>query len=137
MRVQVRVGTRRQYTYPDVVAVCGAVELTTDDLQDTLLNPTVIIEVLSPSTEAYDRGKKFTRYQTLESLQEYVLISQDSSQIDRYLRQPDNKWLLTVMQSSEGQIELTSIGCALKTADVCRNVKFDTSEGGEGADDGG
>ncbi|MEZ4670685.1 MAG: Uma2 family endonuclease [Anaerolineae bacterium] len=134
MRVQVRVGARRQYTYPDVVVVCGAVELAGDDFQDTLLNPTVIIEVLSPSTEAYDRGKKFTRYQTLESLQEYILIAQDSIQIDRYLRQPDKQWLLLSTQSGEGEIELPSIGCTVRAPEVYRNVKFDEAASEEYAD---
>lgn len=97
----------------------------------------MIIEVLSPSTEAYGRGRKFTRYQSLESLQEYILIAQDSIQIDRYLRQPDNQWLLSVLQVNDGEMELTSIGCKLSAKDVYRNVVFDSVVGDEGEEGDG
>ena len=82
------------YTYPDVTVVCGKAEFE-DRSEDTLLNPTVLIEVLSPSTEAYDRGAKFEFYRTLESLTDYLLISQSKPIIEHFTRQPDDRWLLS------------------------------------------
>jgi Uma2 family endonuclease len=82
--------------------------------------------VLPDSTEAYDRGEKFRRYRALASLQEYILISQKQTQIERYVRQPDNKWLLAdEVQAANGSLELASIGCALAAADVYRRVEFE------------
>lgn len=122
--MRVRVGKRRQYTYPDMTIVCGK-PVFADDQKDTLLNPTVIIEVLSPSTEAYDRGDKFMLYRTLESLQEYILISQNRIHIERYVRQPDNHWLLSEIQQLDSSIELTSVGCTLVAADIYEQLNFD------------
>lgn len=112
------------YVYPDIAVVCGEAQLEDEHL-DTLLNPTVIIEVLSPSTESYDRGKKFEHYRALESLQEYLLVSQEQAHIERYIRQEDG-WLLTEAKGMEASIELSSIGCALTLADVYDKVTFDT-----------
>jgi Uma2 family endonuclease len=112
------------YVYPDIAVVCGEAQLEDEHL-DTLLNPTVIIEVLSPSTETYDRGKKFEHYRALESLQEYLLVSQEQAHIERYIRQEDG-WLLTEAKGMEASIELSSIGCALTLADVYDKVTFDT-----------
>lgn len=123
--MRVRVIPGRHYAYPDVVIVCGSIRLVNDGHGDTLANPTVIIEVLSPSTEAFDRGKKFTRYREIESLQEYVLIAQDHMQIERFVRQPDNQWLLADVQAADGSVKLTSIDCVLTAADVYENVQFD------------
>ena len=91
MRVQVN--DRRLYTYPDISIACPPEWA--DARHETLLNPIVIIEVLSPSTESYDRSKKFEHYLNLDSLQEYVLIAQDQARIERYLRQPSGEWLFT------------------------------------------
>lgn len=126
--IRVRLLPGRYYAYPDVTVVCGAVQLVSDEYRDILLNPTVIIEVLSPSTEAYDRGEKFARYRALESLQEYVLIAQDRAQIERYARQPNNDWVLSETQRLDGVIPLRSIGCELAAAAVYRNVQFDAGE---------
>lgn len=90
MRVKVRTG--RLYTYPDMVVACGEPEFTKEG---TLLNPVVITEVLSPSTEIYDRGKKFQYYQEIESLREYILVSQDEPHIEHFHRQDNNAWLYT------------------------------------------
>lgn len=87
-----RLRVQKNYVYPDVLVVAHK-PLLEDQYQDTLLNPTVIIEVLSPSTEQYDRGKKFHNYRTLDSLQEYLLISQNTQRIEHYLRQQNNAWL--------------------------------------------
>ena len=81
------------YTYPDISALCGRPQFE-DAHQDTLLNPSLIVEVLSESTESYDRGAKFAHYRTIPSVQEYVLISQTERRVERFVRQPDNKWLM-------------------------------------------
>lgn len=120
MRVRV---SSKVYTYPDIVVVCGE-EKFIDDEVDTLLNPTLIIEVLSPSTEQYDRSGKFQNYQLLESLQEYLLISQDHARIERYLRQENNEWLLTNAIGLEAVLELPSIQCTLPLSDVYEKVEF-------------
>ena len=96
------------YTYPDVSVVCSEPQFE-DPAADTLLNPVVIIEVLSPSTERYDRGKKFQHYRMLGSLQEYVLIAQDSYRIERFTRQPDDNWLLADAAEIGATLQLTSI----------------------------
>jgi Uma2 family endonuclease len=91
-------------------------------------NPNLIIEVLSPTTEAYDRGKKFKHYSQIDSLQEYVLISQDTPRIERFLRQEAGKWEYEDVRGLEGIIELSSIECSLKLADVYRKIDFTEEE---------
>lgn len=113
------------YTYPDITIVCGT-EQFEDDTEDTLLNPTIIIEVLSPSTEKYDRGKKFQHYRTIFSLREYILISQDDYQIERFTRQADNTWVFSEATGREKTIELTTIQCQLLLEDVYEKVEFTT-----------
>ena len=111
------------YTYPDVVAVCGDPRLT-DDHADTLVNPTFLAEVLSPTTEAYDRGRKFEHYRTVESLQEYLLVAQDRIHMDLYTRQPDGTWLLREASRLEDSVELKSIGCHLLVSDIYERVNL-------------
>jgi Uma2 family endonuclease len=122
--MRVKVQATGLYTYPDVVAVCHAVQFE-DDWQDTLLNPTLIVEVLSESTEGYDRGKKFAHYRKLESLQEYVLIAQDTDHIEHYIRQPNQQWLLTESDRLLETIFLPSIDCQLVMADVYDKVEVE------------
>ncbi|QTA84552.1 Uma2 family endonuclease [Desulfonema magnum] len=110
------------YTYPDVMVVCGE-EKFGDEKQDTLLNPDVIIEVLSDSTESYDRGKKFENYRKLDSLREYVLISQNSRKIEKYARTEKRQWLLTESDEKNPTIILESIGCELKLSEVYDKIE--------------
>jgi Uma2 family endonuclease len=110
-----------RYTYPDVVIAC-AEEQFEDEYRDTLLNPGVIIEVLSDSTEAYDRGKKFEEYQRLASLAEYVLIAQDRYSVERYVRQDQRTWIYSAFQSPEDVVPLSTIGCQLALQDVYTKV---------------
>ena len=110
------------YFYPDVVVICGEPRAE-DDNFDILLNPTLIVEVLSPSTEAYDRGEKFEHYQQIASLKEYVLISQDNVHVEQY-RRHGQRWLLTEFWEIEEVLSLLSIGCELRLQDVYRRVKF-------------
>lgn len=116
------------YTYPDAVIVCGGPRLE-DSHRDTLLNPTVIFEVLSPSTEAYDRGKKFGFYQQIESLKEYVIVSQDEILVEQYLREENpDRWSLTSMRSPEDELQLSTGDCRLKLSDIYQNVDFDQTK---------
>jgi Uma2 family endonuclease len=121
--MRVRVTPTGLYTYPDVVIVCGEPQFA-DDTFDTLLNPTVIIEVLSESTEAYDRGQKFEQYRSLESLAEYMMISSQRVSAELFARQPDGRWLLTARSRLEDSIELQSVGCHLALADLYEKVDF-------------
>jgi len=115
--MRVKVSPTGMYTYPDVVAVCGKVQLE-DAKSDTLLNPTVIVEVLSKSTEGYDRGTKFAHYRRLESLQEYLLVAQDAVHLEHYVRQGDGRWLLSEANRLDDAIHLPSIDCRLSLAAV-------------------
>lgn len=108
------------YTYPDIAVTCGE-ERFTDDHTDVLLNPLVIFEILSSSTEAYDRGRKFEHYQQIESLAEYVLVAQDALRLEHYLRQASG-WLYTDVRGVEGVLELPAIACRLRLIDVYRRA---------------
>jgi Uma2 family endonuclease len=119
--MRVRVPSTRFYTYPDIVVVCDEPHLE-DDYLDTLLNPTLLVEVLSESTERYDRGKKFGLYRTIESLNEYLLVTQDEYKIEQFVKQPDGRWLLADYRSLEEVIELTSIQCRLELKEVYDKV---------------
>jgi Uma2 family endonuclease len=119
--MRIRVAATGLYTYPDVVVVCGEPQLA-DDSFDTLLNPTLIVEVISPSTEGYDRGKKFAHYRTIESLAEIVLVSQERVEVERYSRQPEGGWLLLEANRLEDRLPLPSIGCELSLAAIYKRV---------------
>ena len=125
MRVQV--GATGLYTYHDASVVCGRAEFT-DQQKNTLRNPTVVFEVLSPTTESYDRGAKFGHYRTLESLTDYVLISQDEARVEHYGRQPADKWLLSVYNGLEAVALLPTIGCDLPLDDVYDKVELPPAE---------
>lgn len=128
--MRVKVSPTGLYTYPDLVVAC-ADRAFEDSEVDTLLNPTLISEVLSESTEAYDRGKKFAHYQKLESLREYVLVAQNRVSVDHYLRQGD-QWILTTLENLADTLELTTIGCRVPLKDIYDRVEFplDDSERG-------
>ncbi|MCC6617143.1 MAG: Uma2 family endonuclease [Anaerolineae bacterium] len=121
MRVKTRSGL---YTYPDISVVCGERQFN-DDKPPSLLNPIVIVEVLSPSTESYDRGDKFHHYRSIPSFREYVLISSTRQQIEHWARQPDDSWRIAVVDAANGAIELASVGCKLTLADVYVDVVFE------------
>jgi Uma2 family endonuclease len=114
------------YTYPEVVAVCGEARFQDDDV-DTLLNPTMIVEVLSPTTESYDRGRKFGHYRQLTSLREYVLVAQDQVMVERFTRQGD-EWLLTEFNSLNASLRLASIGCEVPLREIYARVEFPGAE---------
>lgn len=109
------------YTYPDVTGVCGEPRFEDAEL-DTLLNPTLVIEILSPTTEGYDRGKKFAHYRTIESLREVVLISQEEPRVESFSHQADGHWVLSEAVRLDETVALASIGCELRLADVYERV---------------
>ncbi|HEV7377579.1 MAG TPA: Uma2 family endonuclease [Pyrinomonadaceae bacterium] len=122
--MRVKVSPTGLYTYPDVVIVCG--EPIFDDTQrDTLLNPTVLVKVLSKSTASYDRGEKFEHYRKLDSLAEYLVIAQNKYHVEHYIRQPDNRWLLSETDDIRETNHLSSIECDLALADIYDKVEVD------------
>jgi Uma2 family endonuclease len=121
--MRVKVNLAGLYTYPDVVAVCDKPRFD-DEQKDTLLNPIVIIEVLSDSTADYDRGTKFELYRKLESLVEYVLVAQDKCHIEHHVRQANNQWLLSETSDLQETIELSSIQCHLALSEVYDKIEI-------------
>jgi Uma2 family endonuclease len=112
------------YSYPDLLVVCGELKFH-DEHRDVLLNPSVIIEVLSSTTEAFDRGEKWTRYQTwLPELSDYLLVSQSKPQIEHFHRQASGEWLYSLVNSLEGTLSLKSINCTLQLTEVYDRVVF-------------
>ena len=118
--MRIHIPTTGLYTYPDIAALCGEPRFEDDQL-DVLLNPDLIIEVLSPSTEAYDRGAKFDHYRSIETLQTYMLIAQDRAHVEQFERQ-ESGWLLTVTKGLEASVRLEAISCELALADVYERV---------------
>lgn len=112
------------YTYPDISVVCGKPQLLPDANPDTLTNPILIVEILSSSTENYDKGAKFDNYRSLESLGEYVLVSQDAKKVIRYTKQTNGSWILMDIIGDKTEIELSSIQCALAMEDIYDKVEF-------------
>jgi Uma2 family endonuclease len=121
--MRVRVSATGLNAYPDVIAVCRKPRFL-DAQQDTLLNPDLVIEVLSPSTEAYDRGRKFEQYKAIESLREYLLVASDRVHADLYTRQVDGRWLLTSADRMEDSLVLESVGAQLTIADLYEKVEL-------------
>jgi len=121
--MRVKIEKANIQTYPDLSVVCGDIQLT-EDSPPAILNPSLIIEVLSPSTESYDRGKKFSFYRQLATLQEYVLVSQDDAHIERFVRKSEDRWELSEAQGFDASITLSTIDCPLFLADVYENVAF-------------
>lgn len=119
--MRVKVSATGKYTYPDVVVACEP-ELFDDAENDTLLNPVVIIEVLSASTEAYDRGKKFEQYQQIASLTEYILVAQEPYRIEQYVRRSDKEWRYSEYHVAEDVIKISVIGCEIALKDVYAKV---------------
>lgn len=111
------------YTYPDALVICGSLELVPGH-DDMVTNPTLIVEVLSDSTEAYDRGKKFAHYRMLPSFAEYVLISQKEPLVEVFFRQGDGTWQLTPVRGRDASVRLQSLGVELRLAEIYERVEF-------------
>jgi Uma2 family endonuclease len=122
--MRVKAPAARSYVYPDVVAVCDEPKFE-DDYLDTLLNPTLVVEVLSKSTESYNRLAKSAYYRTIESLVEYLLVAQEEYRVEQYIKQADGRWLLSDVRSLESLVDLKSIGCSLALGDIYDRVALD------------
>jgi Uma2 family endonuclease len=123
-----RLSAKGLFSYPDLLVVCGEMRFL-DERQDVLLNPTVIIEVLSDATEKFDRNQKFIRYQQyLPSLVDYVLVSQDEPLIELFHRESSNSWRYTFTNKMSGRIHIPSINCDLRMSDVYDRVGFPKPE---------
>jgi Uma2 family endonuclease len=125
--MRVRIGSAARYAYPDITLVCGEPELL-DRRQDVLLNPTVIIEVLSPSTADFDRGFKFVAYTAIRSLKQYILIASDHASVEVFTREPDGLWSQAKATRLEDSLDLVTVGCRLSLADVYRRIQFPAAE---------
>ncbi len=110
-------------TYPDVVVLCGLPQFV-DEKRDTITNPIVIIEILSPSTERYDRGMKFRHYRSIETLRDYILIAQDRQHIEHYTRHENGQWLFEETSINEERISIQSIECVLSLEDTYEKVEL-------------
>ncbi|GIV17467.1 MAG: hypothetical protein KatS3mg022_2902 [Armatimonadota bacterium] len=119
--LKVQTPGQEMFAYPDLTVVCGEPQFR-DEQKDVLLNPTLVVEVLSESTEARDRGEKFLQYIQIPSLRDYLLVSQSEPRVEHYERQPNGRWLLNVVQGLEGEVHLVSIGCTLLLAEVYEGV---------------
>lgn len=124
--MRVKVATTGLYTYPDFVAHCGKAQCE-DGFDDTLLNPSVIVEVLSDATETYDRGNKFWHYRRLDSLCEYILVSSDLPRIEQFVRDGE-LWTLKEVSGLGALMEITTLGCAVSLAEVYEGVGFPSPE---------
>ena len=121
--LRVKIPEMGLYTYPDLVVVCGKAQFE-DHEQDTLLNPTVIVEVLSKSSEARDRGEKFSDYRGMESIKDIILVTQHKMRVEHYVRQTNNDWTLHDVSAPDEIITIASIGCRLTLAEIYERVTF-------------
>jgi Uma2 family endonuclease len=126
--MRLRVTPNGLYTYPDVMVTCGEPQFA-DDQSDTLLNPVLIVEVLSESTRDYDRGRKFQHYRTLPSLIEYLTIEQDEPRIEHWTRQQEDHWDFVAIDDLAKSVELASIGCVLPLAEVYDRIEWPGASG--------
>ncbi len=116
--------TKGLYSYPDVVVICGEPKYL-DEYRDVITNPTVIIEILSPATEKFDRGEKFDRYDSWNpTLSDYLLVSQDQARIEHYIRQVDGTWTRAVSRGLRSKVVIKSIHCTLKLKDLYDRINL-------------
>lgn len=125
--MKVKIQELEKYTYPDIVIACEQEEYE-DENNDVLLNPLVIIEILSDSTEAYDRGDKFAHYQIISSFTEYLLVSQYFCRVEKFLRRRDDSWIYTKYHSMEDAVKIEAVNCDLPVAEVYRKVNLCTHQ---------
>jgi Uma2 family endonuclease len=119
--LRLRVTPTGLFTYPDVMVVCGEAHYVDQEV-DTLTNPAFIVEVLSASTEDYDRGRKFEHYRSLASLQEYLLVAQAKVHVEHFQKQPDGRWVLAETSRRDDVVRLPSIGCDLALTEIYDKV---------------
>ena len=126
---RLRVPPSALFTYPDIMVVCGEAQFA-DDQNDTILNPTVIVEVLSKSTEGHDRGFKFVHYRTLDSFREYVLVSTGEARVEKFLRQAEGRWILSEFAGLGAVCPIESLDCRILLADIYHKVTFGEGQTG-------
>lgn len=122
--MRVKVVATGLYTYPDFTIVCGPSQFTDPAKRDALTNPAVIIEILSPSTERYDRGEKFQHYRTIATLQEYILVAQNKYRIERFTRREHNAWVLTDIVGQEATLTLSTVDMMIPLVEIYEQVTF-------------
>lgn len=122
--MKVWIGVRRHFFYPDLSGLCGQ-PLYHDEMHDVLVNPSFVVEVLSPKTEAYDRGKKLARYMALPSLVEIALVSQEDLRVDKYTRQPDGIWRFDVLSGNDAVARFESVDCNVPLRDFYEGVELE------------
>ena len=122
--VRVRIPGTKKYTYPDLIVTCGAADLE-DSEADTLLNPTVLFEILSPNTADYDRGTKAEWYRTIPSLKAYVVVAQDRIAVTRFKREGEHTWLVNDLYGTDESLDIDSIGCSFPLAEIYRKIELD------------
>ena len=120
-----RVKIAENYVYPDIVIYCGDAKFEDDEF-DTLTNPIIIMEILSDSTEAFDRGDKFAYYQVIPTLKEYILVSQKKYRIEQFILSDDNKWEYRSYEGRDKVLKMESIGCELRLSEIYLNVTFES-----------
>ena len=123
--LKIRLQESRKFFYPDVTVLCDEPQFH-DERRDIILNPLIVVEVLSKSTEAFDRGAKFQAYRTIESLKEYLLVEQNTPLVEQYVRHEDGKWALSTAAGLENSLTLPSIGCTLNLGAVYDKVDFNS-----------
>lgn len=112
------------YTYPDISIICGEPELA-DDPFDNVINPSVIIEILSKSTRNYDKGEKFTLYRDIDTLQEYILVDSEKIHIEKHIRNKDNSWQLTEFKSIENSLYINTVNMQIELRDIYESLSFE------------
>lgn len=122
--LRIHIPTNSLYTYPDISIICGEMELT-DDKFDTATNPSVIIELLSPSTRDYDKGSKFTLYRDIETLKEYIQIDSTKIFVEKFIRHADNSWLLTEYKLLTDVFSISTVDINLTLTDIYEGVKYE------------
>ncbi|HEY3740675.1 MAG TPA: Uma2 family endonuclease [Bryobacteraceae bacterium] len=122
--VRVEIPNVHRYTYPDILISCGQPRFEDEQL-DTLLNPVVLIEVLSPSTKGFDRGEKFFLYQTIPSVREYILVTQNHVLVERFRRQNERQWLYELLTSLDAELTIESAGCTIPLREIYAKVDLD------------
>lgn len=125
--LRVHIPQTQSFVYPDIVIVCGKEEFF-DREKDTLLNPLIIMEVLSESTAEYDRTTKFRGYRRIESLKEYLLVAQDTMRVEQYVRQTEELWTYRVYETPDALVRLESAGVELAVAEIYAKVNFEEEE---------
>lgn len=126
--MRIKVPKAPPYRYADIVVVCGPPVIEKVQGLDVLVNPSLIIEILSPSTEAYNRGQKFVSYKSIDTFREYLLVAQDRPSITHYIRQTDGSWLRTDIEGLDNEIELVTISCKLSLREIYALVDFPADE---------